>query len=54
MTLTLIFPCSYTEAYRSLWVGDAWTTEPLFFTLDRSVLVVLAKAVADFFGSIRR
>jgi len=26
-------PCNYTEAYRSLWVGYTWTTEPLFFTL---------------------
>ena len=31
--LTLILHCNYTEAYRSLWVGYAWTTEPLFFTL---------------------
>jgi len=26
-------PCNYIEAYRSLWVGYAWTTESLFFTL---------------------
>jgi len=29
----VILLCNHTEAYRSLWVGYAWTTEPLFFTL---------------------
>jgi len=34
LTLTLLLPCNYTEAYRSLWVGYAWTTETLFFIIS--------------------